>query len=74
MYQCRVCNIKFEEPAHIYDSYEDEIYEGCPVCRKMAEEHEAECLMCHSPLFAGETAVNVGKDIYCTECAYQVTV
>ncbi len=74
MYKCSKCDIKFEEPALSYDSYEDEINESCPLCKGRAEEHEAECLMCHSPLFAGETAVNVGKDIYCTSCAYEVTV
>lgn len=74
MYQCRACNIRFETPARVYDSYDREIYEGCPVCKGGAERAEAECDLCHSPLFIGETAVSVGKDIYCSNCAYEVTV
>ena len=74
MYQCRNCNIRFEKPAHIYDEYDGEIYECCPLCKGRADEPEAECGKCNSPLFSGETAVSVGEEIYCTACAYEVTL
>lgn len=74
MYQCIKCKNTMKSTAFSYDAYDNDIYRRCPDCGGKAEKEKARCALCGTALFSGETAIEAGENIYCTECAVPVAV